>query len=238
MERSAQALGIELPSQESLAEQIMKTLSAAGNPESYCRIIFTRGNGPITLDPTTAENPVLVILVKALEAYPDWNYQKGIRLYIPGVRRNLRAALDPAIKSGNYLNSVLALGEAKREGYDDALMLDLQGRVTEASAANVFLVKDRVLRTPPLETGILEGVTRGFVLAITREAGITCQECDLRVEDLEAANEVMLTSTLREIMPVTQIGEVKIGRGVPGPITAKLRELFRAFVERRQGHRS
>ena len=107
-----------------MTEALSKTLLAAGNENSYCRLIVTRGSGPLTLDPTSASNPVLIIIVKEYQPFPEWMYLKGIRLAIPNVRRIARDALDPAIKSGNYLNSVLALGEARRRGFDDALILD------------------------------------------------------------------------------------------------------------------
>jgi branched-chain amino acid aminotransferase len=231
LERSAAALQIPLLPRETLTAAVRRTLEAAGNPESYCRIIVTRGTGPLTLDPTTATESRTLILVKELEPFPEWMFAQGIRVYIPSVRRNLRAALDPAIKSGNYLNSVLALGEAKRQGFDDALMLDAEGRLTEATTSNVFLFRRHTLYTPALEVGILEGVTRGILLTLARQAGIPAVEGELRASDLTSADEVFLTSTLREVMAVVQVNDHRVGSGKPGPQTARMGDLFRAYVQ-------
>jgi branched-chain amino acid aminotransferase len=231
LERSAASLQIPLLPRETLHAAVLRTLEASGNPESYCRIIVTRGSGPLTLDPTSAVEPRTLILVKELDPFPEWMFQQGIRVYIPSVRRNLRTALDPAIKSGNYLNSVLALGEAKRQGYDDALMLDAVGRLTEATSSNLFLFRRHTLYTPALDVGILEGITRGILLALAREAKIPAVEGELSTSDLTSADEVFLTSTLREVMPVVQVNDHRVGAGKPGPQTARVRDLFRAYVQ-------
>jgi branched-chain amino acid aminotransferase len=230
---SAASLGISLPDRAWLRAQVERTIQAAGNPESYCRIVITRGSGPITLDPTTALGNCTVIFAKPYEPFPDWMYTKGIKVAIPSIRRNLQAALDPAIKSGNYLNSVLALGEARKGGFDDALMLDFKGRVTEATSSNVFAWKDSKLLTPKLDTGILEGVTRGFIIQLCRKENIPVEECDLFPDDLYAADEVMVTSTLKEVLPVTQVCERLIGGGKPGPTAARLRDLFSRQAKRK-----
>ncbi len=231
LNRSAERLGISLPDQDHLVAEIERTIETAANEESYCRIIVTRGSGPLTLDPTTAEDPVLVILVKAYTPFEDWMYQKGIRVYVPSVRRTSPQALDPAIKSGNYLNSVLALGEARKAGFDDALLLDRQGLVTEATSANVFIYRKNRLITPQLETGLLAGVTRGLVIGLARQNGMILEERDLRLDEMLEAEEVMLTSTLREVMPVVQIGDHQIARGTPGPIAPRLRSWVRDYAQ-------
>jgi branched-chain amino acid aminotransferase len=229
-ERSAARLEIELPKRRWIEEQISRTIKAAGNSESYCRIIVTRGSGPITLDPTQATNPMTVILVKELEPFADWMYTQGIKVAVPSIRRNHPTTVDPAIKSGNYLNSVLALGEAKQAGFDDALLLGMQGRITEATSANVFLYLHGILRTPTLQTGILQGVTRGLIIQIAKQLGIECKECDLYLEDLNEADEVMLTGTLKEVMPVVQVGKQTISDGHPGPIAASLKQNLRTLA--------
>ncbi len=231
--KSASRLELDLPKTSWLREQIEKTIAATENEECYCRIVVTRGTGPITLDPSTADKPCTVIIAKDLELFPDWQYTQGIKVTIPMIRRNSRFALDPAIKSGNYLNSILALGEAMRAGFDDALMICAAGRVTEATTSNVFTYHSDTLRTPALETGILEGVTRGFVLDLATKLGIRWEECELYPEDLISSDEVMLTSTLKEVMPVVQIGSDTINTGKPGPIAKKLREAFQIFARER-----
>ncbi len=226
LERSGAALELRLPPRATLVAWIKAALRQAANPESYLRLVVTRGSGPISLDPTTAEGPRTVLLVRPLAPYPAWMYARGIAVAIPAIRRNARAALDPAVKSGNYLNNVLALGQARRAGFDDALLLDVHGRVAEGSSSNVFCVRGRELSTPPLETGLLQGVTRALVLALAPEAGLEPRERELRVEDLAAADEVWLTSTLREVLPVVRLDEATIGGGQPGPCFQAMAALF------------
>jgi branched-chain amino acid aminotransferase len=230
LEHSAAHLHIELPDRAWLETEILRTVEHAAHEESYCRIIVTRGAGPITLDPTTATKSLTVIIVKPYEPFPDWSYQQGIKIAIPNIRRTARASLDPAVKSGNYLNSVLALGEARRAGYEDALMLDHQGLVTEATSSNVFALRNDKLCTPALEHGLLAGVTRGLLLRVAGENGFDCRECELKPKDLTSADEVMLTSTLREVQPVVQIDEQVIADGKPGPHSKRLRELFHGYA--------
>jgi branched-chain amino acid aminotransferase len=227
LEGSARRLMIDLPERSSLAAAIDRTVRAAANEESYCRVIVTRGSGPLTLDPTTAVRPLTVVIVKDYEAFPDWTYERGVRVMVPSILRTSPCSLDPAIKSGNYLNSVMALGEARRGGWFDALMLDGQGRVTEATSSNVFIWKDGGLLTPPLEVGILSGVTRGLLLELARELGLPREERHLPLADLLAADEVLLTSTLREVQPVIEVNGTAIGGGVPGPLARLLRRAFR-----------
>jgi len=230
-ERSAKSMDIPLPDRAWLVGEIARTLQAGGCAESYCRIIVTRGNGPISLDPSAATDPLTVIVVQEFTPFPEAMFEQGVRAAIPSVRRNLRSAVDPAIKSGNYLNSILALGEARRAGFDDALMLDVEGRVTEATTSNVFTLRaDGVLCTPRLETGILEGVTRGLVLQLAEQQGLPCEECDLYPDDLVGASEVMLTSTLREAMAVVAVGDSVVGRGRPGPMAARLRRMLHDYA--------
>lgn len=225
--RSAASLRLELPARTWLAEQIQRTLVAAGNPESYLRLVVTRGSGPISLDPTTAGRPLTVVLVKPLEPFAEWMYSKGIRVTIPQVRRQARLDGEPTPKTGNYLNSVLALGEARQGGFDDALLLDTRGQVAEGTSANVFAVRAGGLCTPTIQTGLLQGITRGLILQFARDEGISVVECELFPEDLQAADEVLLTSTLREVLPVVAIDQRIIGAGRPGPMGRRLLELFR-----------
>jgi branched-chain amino acid aminotransferase len=226
LKNSAHRLNLELPPLEWIVEQFYTSIEKAGNEESYCRIVVTRGSGPLTLDPTHATSPMTVFIVTALEPYPDWMYEKGISLAVPGTKRKWHTEKDPAVKSGNYLNSVLAIGEAIRTGYDDALLLDIKGRVSEATTANVFMHKDGKLYTPHLKTGLLAGVTRELIIEIASENNIPCEECIITLKELLNADEVMVTSTIREVIPVKQIDDNIIGDGTPGPIAKTLRKLF------------
>jgi branched-chain amino acid aminotransferase len=224
--RSAAGLELALPDQGWLRAQIAATIEACGNAECYCRVIVTRGSGPLTLDPTTARSPRTVIIAKRYEPFPEWTYRDGVALTFPSIRRTSRRSLDPSIKSGNYLNSVLALGEARRGGFFDAIMLDHRGMVTEATSSNVFALRGGTLCTPSLEHGLLAGVTRGILIGVARGAGLEVSERELTVDDLIAADEVMLTSTLREVMPVVRIDDAPIADGRPGPVAARLKALF------------
>jgi branched-chain amino acid aminotransferase len=224
--RSAERLAIRLPERGRLVRELRRTLAVAGHEDAYCRIVVTRGSGPITLDPTTATTPLTVILVKRYEPYPEWTYERGVRVAIPQIRRTSPRSLDPAIKSGNYLNSVLALGEARAAGCDDALMLDGEGNVTEATSSNVFIVRDDAVSTPALEIGLLAGVTRGVLIDLLAQTGSACSERALTVKEVTDADEVMLTSTLREVQPVVEVAGRRIGEGVPGPMAKRLKALF------------
>jgi len=227
LQRSAAELALSLPEPAWLETQIGRTLAAAANPESYIRLIVTRGSGPLTLDPTRATEPRTVVLVQPFEPFPEWMYERGIRVTIPQQRRQARAAGQTIAKTGNYLSSVLALGTARRRGFDDALLLDERGRVAEATSANVFVSRAGSLCTPTLETGPLMGVTRGLILEIAEAQGIAVSECELGPGDLAAADELMLTSTLREVLPVVAVDDRVIGLGRPGPMAKNLLAWFR-----------
>ncbi|MCU0663068.1 MAG: aminotransferase class IV [Myxococcota bacterium] len=225
---SADALALALPERSVLDREIDATLRVAAHEESYCRVIVTRGQGPLTLDPTTAEAPNLVIIVKAYEPFPKRVYEQGLRLCIPGVTRAAADLAHPSVKSGNYLSSVLALGRAKQAGYDDALLVDHQGFLTEGTSSNLFAVRRGQLLTPPLRSGLLAGVTRALVMRLAEDSGIVCQEQRLAPDDLFTMDEVLLTSTLREVAPVVEMDGRPIGTGKPGPMFARLRAMVHA----------
>ena len=237
---SAAQLAMPMPAREKLLEEISRTLQAAGNAESYVRIVITRGEGPFGLATHAHDEPRLIVIVRPLETPPESLYARGMHLALVRVRRNHPRALDPKAKTGNYLNSVLALSEAKRSGADDAVLLDLDERVTESSTANIFFAKDGVVVTPPLSLGILAGITRALVIEEARANGIIVREEPHGAGALADADEVFLTSTLREVMPVTRLSLLEdqdpsprpVGDGQPGPITKRLRELFHARVDR------
>ncbi len=198
--------------------------------ERYVRVVMTRGAGEIGLDPALAVNPVAVVIVQPLAGPPARAYADGVKAAIVGVRRASPQAIDPSAKTGAHLPHVLALREAREVGGYEALLLDDRGFVTEGSSSNVFAVRAGRVRTPPLAAGILEGVTRGVVLRLAREIGVAAEEVPLRPEDLEAADEVFITSTIREIVPVTRMGERIVGDGRPGPVTHRLHQAFRRLA--------
>jgi len=232
LHRSAERIWIrweELPVDP--AEELRKALLAAANTESLIRIILTRGVGPFGYDPHGCGKPTLLVYVQPFEAPPASLYEKGGRAILVSVRRNPTIALDPYIKSSNLLNNILGAMEAHEKGADEGIMLNLAGNVAEGSMTNVFIVRGQRVATPPLSAGILDGLTREFVLGICRDNGIAADEVDLRPEELAAADEAFITSTTREIAPIVQIDRRPIGAGRPGPVTGRLRALFHTAVQ-------
>jgi len=228
------------------ARELVRTLEAArvrgGAPppdpaaapwnvgEWYARVVMTRGAGEIGLDPALAVDPRAIVIVQPLQAPPARAYAEGVAVAIVGVRRPSPAAVDPAAKTGAHLSHVLAVKEARDAGAHEALLLDDAGRITEGSSSNVFAVRRGEVVTPPLAAGILEGVTRGVVLRLARAEGVALQEVALRPEDLEAADEVFITSTMREILPVVRLGARPVGSGRPGPVTERLHRALRRLA--------
>ena len=240
MERTAARIGLALPPRETLERELHRTIEAAGNAESYTRIIVTRGEGKFGLGPHLAQGlSRLVYVVRPLELPPEEQYEKGLRVAIARTRRNPPQALDPSLKTGNYLNNILALRESHEAQADDAILLDLAGHVTEASTSNVFFARGGVLVTPPLELGMLEGVTRGLLIEIARAESLIVREEPHGAEALADADEVFVTSTIREVMAVTSLvfleseGEGRtraVGDGTPGPLARRLRQAFRQAI--------
>jgi branched-chain amino acid aminotransferase len=230
LRRSCKRVSLELPwSDSELETEIHRALgSKSWDGESYVRLIITRGVGRIDLMPQTCLKPNLIVVVKEIPLPPAELYETGLVLCVTDVRRNPREAMDPGIKSGNYLNNVLALIEAREKGADDSVMLNANDLLTECTTSNIFLVKDGVVKTPSLECGILPGITRMKVLEIALNNKIGTEEIELTLDDLESADEIFITGSIKGIVPVKQIiGKADWeGEKVPGPVTARLRELF------------
>jgi branched-chain amino acid aminotransferase len=203
-----------------------------GSKEAYIRLIVTRGVGKIGFAQSCVLTPTqYVVIVQPLEPPTETQFTTGMKARVVDRLRNNPRALDPAMKSGNYLNSVLAFLEGAREGFDDALMCNEDGFVTEGTTFNVFYVKRGIIVTPPLDIGILDGITRREVMRAAREFGIEVREARFPKERLYEADEVFLTSTIKEVFPITQVDGHKIGKG-PGPMTRILREAFGEYVQR------
>ena len=226
LERSAARIGLRAPPRAELERAIALTVAAAGNAESRVRIMLTRGVGKLDLDPASTDDTQLVVIVFPLGAPSDQMYAHGVAAAIVSVTRNSPQAIDPAVKSGNYLNNVLAVGEARRAGAYEAILCAADGSVAEGGSSNVFAISGGVVRTPPLEVGILDGITRGKVIALCRANGIACEETRISPEQLRGADEVFITSATRAVLPVTRIDEQPVGSGLPGPVTRRLMELF------------
>jgi len=217
-------------SREDIIREVQKTIDHFGIPRAYIRIIITRGEGEIGLDPNLSDDNNLVIIVKELPENPTWWYEKGVHMIIADLRRLPKKVLDPNLKSGNYLSNVMAHHQAKKVGAFDAILLNMRGYVTEGTTNNIWMVrKDRVI-TPPLEAGLLEGITRSTLLTIGKKHGIEMVEDNFTADELKSAQEAFLTSSTREIVPITKIDDELIGQGVPGPMYLKLHQIYRDFV--------
>ena len=224
LERSARGLGLRLPSRREIEQAIHDTVAAAGNPESRVRVMVTRGAGKLDLDPASAGEPRLVVIAGPLGGPSADMYERGVAVAIVSVVRNLPGAIDPGIKSGNYLNNVMALSEARRRpGVHEAILLAAGGSVAEGASSNVFLVKGGELLTPALSVGILDGITRGKIISLAHAAGIACREADfISPDELRGADEVFLTSAARGVLPVTEVDGRPVGDGKPGNVTRRM----------------
>ena len=213
-------------SQEEIMARCQETVDAGKNEESYCRLMVTRGVGSFGLAAGLETPGSVLIMVRPYEPLDPAFYSKGLAVVIPKVRRNPPEALDPAIKSGNYLNNILGALEAKRRGADDAVFLSLDGFLTEATTSSLFIVKEGVLKTPPLSIGILSGITRGLVLEVARGDGLVVETQKFTRDELLASDEIFLTSTLKEVVPVRSVDGTVVGSGAPGPVTRRLSALL------------
>jgi branched-chain amino acid aminotransferase len=233
LERSAHRIGLAVPPRAEIERAIAETIAAAGNPESRVRVILTRGVGKLDLDPATAGDTRLVVIVFPLGAPTPDMLEKGVSVAIVSVARNSPQAIDPAVKSGNYLNNVLALGEARRRsGAYEAILCGGDGSIAEGSTSNVFVIVGGEVRTPPPEVGILDGITRAKVIALCKENGIPIVERRISPDELRGADEAFLTSATRGVLPITRIDEQPVGSGVPGPVTRRLISLYDQLARR------
>ena len=230
LERSAAAVAISMPiDRHAFALEIEQAITAAANSESYARAMLTRGAGPLGLDPNQAIEPLRVIFVEPLVPLAEAMYRDGVSVITFRTERAGDAA--HGAKVGNYLASLLALKAAKSKGAHEALIVDVQGRVLEGTTSNVFLIRGDVLVTPPEEAGILAGITRAHVLALAPSAGLKLELQTITKADLTNADEVFISSSLREILPVVAVDGASIGNGNPGPKTRALHAAFRALTQ-------
>lgn len=228
---SARAIKLEIPlSQAQMTEAILATVSANNKRNGYIRPVVTRGAGYLGLDPRKTSEPQVIIIVDDISLYPPELYEKGLDIATVSTIRNHPAALNPRIKSLNYLNNIMAKIEGAMSGCVEALMLNHKGEVAECSGDNIFVAKGGTLKTPPTDAGILEGITRGAVLELAHAAKIPVQETPLTRHDIFIADECFLTGTAAEIIPVVTCDARVIGTGKPGPITRQLREAFQRLT--------
>ena len=227
----AKHIRLEIPlSKEDFARAIQETLDANGLKDAYIRPIVTRGTGYLGLDPRRTSDPQVVIITDTIQLYPPEVYENGLHLCTVSTIRNHPNAVNPRLKSLNYLNNILAKIEAIEAGCQEALMLNHKGEVAECSGDNIFLMKRGELRTPPLDAGILEGITRATIIDLARDAAIPVREMALTRHDIYTADECFLTGTAAEVVPVTLVDGRVIGTGKAGPVTRQLRERFLQLV--------
>ena len=230
LRRSASMIALDLPfSDDDLLQAIEQTMAAAGlgRDEAYIRVLVTRGIGELTYDIKATPTPSLVVIVKPQVDPPPEAYRDGVRAVIVSIVRNHPGTVNPMIKSNNLMNSALAGQEAYRRGAFEGIMRNYRGELAECTTANLFIVRDGVALTPPIDAGLLPGITREFLFEIGQEVGIEVHERVLHDDDLFTADEAFLTSTTREAVPITLVDERPIGAGKPGPVTARLLEGFR-----------
>ena len=229
---SAKAILLDLPmSHEALMKATVESCRINGLTDGYIRLVVTRGVGTLGLNPNRCKNPSVIIIADKIQVYPKELYDKGMDIVTVPTVRNLHSAVNPAIKSLNYLNNILAKIEANNAGVEEAVMLNSEGYVAEGTADNIFVVRKGALQTPPLSAGALYGITRQTVIELAEAAGWKVTEPNLTRYDLFNADECFLTGTGAELIPVVKIDGRVIGTGQPGPYTRQLVENYHALTK-------
>lgn len=229
--RSAKAIGLKIPmTPKRMAQAVVRTCAANRLTDGYVRLVVTRGVGTLGLNPYLCDTPQIIIIAGHIQLYPKKLYDEGMSIITVGTIRNHPEAVNPAIKSLNYLNNILAKIEAINSGVPEAIMLNHTGGVSEATGDNIFIVRGREVLTPPIHAGILEGITRDTVMKLAAAEGLTVREAMLTRYDLYTADEVFLTGTAAEVIAVVRIDARTIGDGQPGPVTRLLTARYRKLA--------
>jgi branched-chain amino acid aminotransferase len=229
--RSARAITLKIPmSKDAMAKAVVRACRENNTRNGYVRLVVTRGVGTLGLNPFTCKTPQVIIIAGTIQLYPKELYDNGMSIITVATVRNVSEALNPNIKSLNYLNNILAKIEAINGGVPEAIMLNAQGLVAEATGDNVFIVRGNALATPPPYAGVLEGITRNVVMELARQAGYEVKEQMLTRYDLYNADEMFLTGTAAEVIPVVDVDRRAIGSGKPGRVTKDLEQRFRKFA--------
>lgn len=231
LEYSAKAIMLDMPwTRQQISDAVCETCRANGLKNGYIRLVVTRGVGSLGLSIKNCDKPQLIIIADTIQLYPQEFYDNGLPIITVPTRRNNPASLPPTVKSLNYLNNILAKIEAQHLGYQEAIMLNDQGYVAECTGDNVFLIHKGVLITPAASAGALRGITRDTALEIADELGIPWREANITRYDIWVADELFLTGTAAEIVPIVEVDARKIGDGKPGKLTGKFLEAFRRRV--------
>lgn len=228
---SANAIRLKIPiTPEEMIAATKETVAANDIDDGYIRLVVTRGAGALGLDIDRTSNPQVIIIADTISLYPQELYEEGLALITAATIRNHPAALSPRIKSLNYLNNIMAKIEGKDANCLEAVMLNHKGEVAECTGDNIFIVKRGVLKTPPLDAGILEGITRNVVIMLAEKLDIPVQQTALTRHDLYTADECFLTGSAAEVIAATSLDKRPIGDGKPGPVTKQLLEAFRDYT--------
>lgn len=229
---SAKAILLTIPiSQEQMSKVVVDSCRKNKVTNGYIRLVVTRGVGTLGLNPNRCKNPSVICIAGTIQLYPAELYDRGMEIVTVATTRNLHNSVNPAIKSLNYLNNILAKIEANIAGVEEAIMLNSEGFVAECTGDNLFIVKGNQLLTPPLSAGALYGITRGTVMDLARESGLQVSEPNLTRYDVYCADECFLTGTGAEIIPVTKVDGRVIGTGKPGPTTRSLIQKYHAVTK-------
>lgn len=229
---SAKSIMLEIPlTYQEMENALVETLRRNELRNGYIRLVVSRGAGNLGLDPNRCPKASVVIIVEQLAIYTEEAYKTGLKTVSVSTRRNIPDALNPKIKSLNYLNNILVKIQSNLSGAGEAIMLNAQGYVTEGSGDNIFIVKNGMITTPPCYLGALDGITRQAIIEICRKKGYSIQEQPFTLHDVYVADEVFLTGTAAEVIAVREVDGRIIGEGHAGPITLKLLEEFRAIVD-------
>ena len=225
---SAHSIMLSIPhSKEDMQKIIVDTICKNQLSSAYIRVVVSRGAGDLGLDPRNCSNPTVIVIAEALSIYSEELYIKGLRLASVVNRRSSPDVLNPQIKSLNYLNNILVKLSSVQSDADEALILNKEGYVTEGSADNIFIVKNGIIKTPPVYLGVLEGITRNTIIKIAKERNYSVEETPFTLHDVYVADEVFLTGTAAEVIPVVTVDERTIGTGLPGDVTKDLLKAFR-----------
>jgi len=228
---SAHKIRLVIPlTKQELSDAMYATLHANGLTDAYIRLLVTRGEGLLGLNPFNCATPGVVIIADQIALYPEEMYKNGMAVIIAKTVRTSTTMLDPSVKSLNYLNNIMAKIEAIDAGVAEAIMLNARGQIAECTGDNIFIIKDGTVHTPPPSAGILIGITRSVVIKLAKRLGIPLVEKETTPADLYAADECFLTGTAAEVIAVTRIDDRRIGTGRPGEITARLLAAFREFI--------
>ena len=230
--KSASAIHLKIPlERKTLTAALLDTIRRNELRDGYIRLVVTRGKGNLGLSPEHCPKPTVIIIAAKITLYPEESYQKGLKVVTCATRRIAHGALSPMVKSLNYLNNIMAKIEATHAGAGEGLMLNEQGLVSECTGDNIFIVSEGIIRTPPISSGALAGVTRAVAIQIADELGIEVSESEMTRYDIYTAEECFLTGTAAEIIPAVELDRRPIGDGKPGPVTRRLMERFHELTE-------